>query len=188
MKLAMDQTNAAEARAILDQFPDLYSAVLRGTRIEQQNEAGMLCSFELPLVGKRTVTAPTALEAIRAALLELTDILTRTPTQMLPQGLRGAVPKLPVASENLPISKDNKGVRFQGKERQLTIGVSMLLKHLYREWRTNNALPLQKLLDKLPRLALKTSMSEPTQKARQRSSPYCRRKCADGSRLTPNRS
>lgn len=125
MKLAMDQTNAEEAQAILDQFPELYSAVLRGTRIEQQNETEVVCSFELPLVGKRTVTAPTALKAIRVALLELTDILTQAPTQMLPQESRGAVPKLPVASENLPTLEDNKGARFQGKERQLTIGVSM---------------------------------------------------------------
>lgn len=125
MKLTADQMGTAEARAMLDQLPELYFAVLKGTHIEQPNEAEVRCSFELPVVGKRTVTAPTALEAIRATLLEVTDLLTRTPAQMLPQGWRGYTPTSPAASGGIPTLADDKGARFQGKARQLTIGVTM---------------------------------------------------------------
>lgn len=125
MKLVADQMGTAEARAMLDQLPELYFAVLKGTHIEQPNEAEVRCSFELPVVGKRTVTAPTALGAIRATLFEVTEILTRTPAQMLPQGWRNSAPTSPTAPESLPNMTDDKGARFHGKARQVTIGVSM---------------------------------------------------------------
>lgn len=123
MKLAADQISTAEARAMLDQLPQLYFAVLKGTYIEQPNEAEVRCSFELPFVGKRTVTAPTALEAIRAMILEVTDVLAQT----LPQGRHGSVQTLSPTLEPPPILRDDKGVRFQGKARQVTIGVTMPL-------------------------------------------------------------
>lgn len=125
MKLAADQISTAEARAMLDQLPELYFAILKGTSIEQPNEAEVRCSFELPFFGKRTVTAPTALEAVRATLHEVADVLTRAPAQILPQGCSDSVPTLPVAWESLSTLGDSRGTRFQGKARQLTIGVTM---------------------------------------------------------------
>jgi hypothetical protein len=125
MKLSADQMGTAEARAMLDQLPEIYFAVLKGTRIEQPNEAEVRCSFELPVVGKRTVTAPTASEAIRAALTELTDSLTRTPVHMMPQGWHASVLDSPAVSESLSTVGDDTRSRFRGKTRQITIGVTM---------------------------------------------------------------
>ena len=64
------------------------ASILKNTHIEQLPGAEARCSFELPILGKRTTTAPTALQAIRAALLELTDVLTRTPPGKWPEGWR----------------------------------------------------------------------------------------------------
>jgi hypothetical protein len=125
MKFAAGQLGTEEARAMLDQLPELYVAVLRGTRIEQPSEAEVRCSFELPLLGKRTVTAPTALEAIRATLLEVADALTRTPVEALPQGWRVSTPLPPAGTDGISTVPNEKGARFQGKARQLTIGVTM---------------------------------------------------------------
>lgn len=125
MKLASDPMGTAEGRAMLDQLPAVYFAILKGARIEQQAGAGIRCSFELPVLGTRTTTAPTAREAIRAVLLELTDVLTRTSVDSWPEGWRSFV--LPAYSSSLNESPagGTKTERFQSKSRQFTIGVTM---------------------------------------------------------------
>lgn len=125
MKLAADQKGTAEALAMLEQLPELYFAVLKGTHIDQPNEAEFRCTFELQIGGKRTVTAPTALEAIRAMLISVTDVLTQTPAHMLPQGRHGPALTSPATSDTLPTLGDDRSARFHGKTRQFTIGVTM---------------------------------------------------------------
>ncbi|MEJ5999729.1 hypothetical protein [Paucibacter soli] len=121
MKLVPDPVGTVEGRAMLDQLPELYFAVLKSTQIERNAGAGIRCSFELPTLGKRTKTAPTAREAIRAVLLELSDVLTMTPVDQWPAGWHM------LASQGASTSKDDgrKPERFQSKARQLTIGVTM---------------------------------------------------------------
>lgn len=122
MYIASNQKGTAEARAILDHLPELYFAVLKSAHIEQPDENAVRCSFELPVLGKRTKTAPTAIEAIHAALLDLADVLTKTPTQQWPEKWRD----LTLAS-SVPQGKAHTETtqRFQAKSRQFTIGVTM---------------------------------------------------------------
>lgn len=127
MNPALDPMGTAEARAMLDQLPGLYFEVLKSTHIEQATEVGVQCSFELPVLGKRTATAPTALQAIRAVLLELTDVLTRTPTGEWPDAWRNPALSHSSAPERIPSLEDAKAERFKGKARQWTIGVTMPL-------------------------------------------------------------
>jgi hypothetical protein len=115
----------AEGRAMLDQLPELYFAVLKNTQIEQQAGAGIRCSFELPVLGKRTKTAPTARDAIRAVLIELSEVLTKTPSHEWPKdwhSLASAVSSTMGSGFSKPGEKPD---RFQSKARQFTIGVSM---------------------------------------------------------------
>ena len=125
MNPASSPMGTAEARALLDRLPELYFSILKNTHVEQQFGSEASCSFELPVLGKRTITAPNALQAIRAALLELTDVLTRTPTHQWPQSwLQAELP--PSAAENaIPSSKNTKPTRFQSKARSFTIGVTL---------------------------------------------------------------
>lgn len=125
MNPAPDPMGTAEARAMLDQLPELYFAILKNTRIEQPPGSEARCSFELPVLGKRTTTAPTALQAIRAALLELTDLFTRNPSHEWPEGWHQAASSLPAASQSSPASDDDKAERFQAKARQFTVGVTL---------------------------------------------------------------
>lgn len=120
MKFAHDPVGAAEGRAMLDQLPGLYFSILKQTQIEQTGTA-IRCSFDLPLVGKCTKTAPTAREAIRAMLLELTDALTQIPAAQWPADWEGST-----TSHALEATiKDDRPDRFQAKVRQFTIGVTM---------------------------------------------------------------
>ncbi len=127
MNPAPDAMGAAEERAVLDQLPGLYFAVLKSTHIEESAEAGFLCTFELPVLGRRTTTAPTALQAIRAALLELTDLVTKTPPEEWPKEWRNPALLHPTASTATPSVEDEKHKRYQSKARQFTIGITMPL-------------------------------------------------------------
>src|SRR4051794_12051004 len=88
MNHTRDPMGTTEARAMLDQLPGLYFAVLKSARVEQHAGAGIRCSFELPVLGKRTKTAPTARDAIRAVLVELSEVLTKTPSHEWPEAWR----------------------------------------------------------------------------------------------------
>lgn len=124
MNPTSDPMGTADARAILDQLPELYFSVLKNTHVEQQAGAEVRCSFELPVLGRRTTTAPTALQAIRAALLELTDVLTKMPPHEWPEEWHRAVLSPSAAAQGIH-SQDDKTERFQAKARQFTIGVTM---------------------------------------------------------------
>lgn len=127
MTLAPDPMGTAEARAMLDQLPELYFAVLKNTHIEQSAGAEAQCSFEVPALGKRTTTAPTALQAVRAALLELTDVLTKTPPDQWPEAWRNPSLSTATPSHDILSREGDKAQRFQAKARQFTIGVTMPL-------------------------------------------------------------
>jgi len=125
MNLAPDPMGTAEARAMLDQLPELYFSILKSAHIEQSAGAEVRCSFELPVLGKRTTTAPTALQAVRAALLELADALTRSPPHEWPEGWRHAAFSPSAATQGIPSSEDDRTERFQAKARQFTVGVTL---------------------------------------------------------------
>lgn len=126
MNPAPDSMSLAEEKAVLDQLPGLYFAVLKSTHIEHSAETGAVCTFELPVLGRRTTTAPTALQAIRAALLELADLLTRTPPEEWPKEWHNPALSHPAAAISRPV-EDDKLERYQSKARQFTIGVTMPL-------------------------------------------------------------
>ncbi|KGH09731.1 hypothetical protein P368_02325 [Comamonas thiooxydans] len=119
---------ADEGRAMLDQLPALYFAILKDTRIEPAGNHGVRCFCDLPVIGRTSKTAPTAREAIRAVLLAVSDSLTSLPVDQWPTNWH-ALSSQP--SEAKPLSSvrksEVKAERFQAKGRQVTIGVTMFL-------------------------------------------------------------
>jgi hypothetical protein len=109
-------------------LPELYFAILKNTYIEQQTGSEIRCSFELPVLGKRTKTAPTARDAIRAVLVELSEILTRTPSHEWPPGWRSLALSVSSESGNGGSRQDVEVRRHQSKARQFTIGATMPVK------------------------------------------------------------
>src|SRR5688500_3772418 len=116
MKVARDPMGTAEGRAMLDQLPELYFAILKNAHIEQQPGAGIRCSFELPVLGKRTKTAPTARDAIRAVLIELSELLTEAPSHEWPDDWRSFASSVSTSKAH----EDERPERFQAKARQFT--------------------------------------------------------------------
>ena len=125
MSLARDPMGAAEGRAMLDQLPELYFAILKTAHIEQHSDAGIRCSFELPILGKRTKAAPTARDAIRAVLVELAEVLTKTPTSEWPKDWYSLVLSVSPTRYDGASGRSENPRRFQSKPRQFTIGVTM---------------------------------------------------------------
>jgi hypothetical protein len=126
MKLAPDPMGTDDGTAMLEKLPGLYFAILRGTHIEREASGEIRCSFELPVIGKRTKTAPTAREAIRAVLLELTDALTQFPADQWPAVVRYVSSSTPAVDKNGSVNEEpGKVKRFKAKARQFTIGVTM---------------------------------------------------------------
>jgi len=110
---------------MLDQLPELYFAVLKSTQIEQHAGTGVRCSFELPVLGKRTKIAPTARDAIRAVLIELSEVLTKTPSHEWPPDWHTIASSVSFAVGNIPVKDKREEARFKSKNRQFTIGVTM---------------------------------------------------------------
>lgn len=126
MKLARDPMGVAEGRAMLDQLPVLYFAVLRSARIEQlDGAAGICCSFELPILGRRTKTAPTVRDAIRAVLIDLSEVLTKVSIDEWPEDWFNLVSSVPSTMRSGISKEQGRNERFQSKVRQFTIGVTM---------------------------------------------------------------
>lgn len=125
MKLARDPMGTAEGRAILDQLPQLYFAVLKNAYIEQHAEAEIRCSCELPIIGKRTKTAPTARDAIRAILVDLAEVLTKTPCDKWPKDWHTLALSASSAIDCSASKESERPERFQSKARQFTVGVTM---------------------------------------------------------------
>ena len=134
-----DPMAAAEGRAMLDQLPELYFAVLKSAQIEEHTGAGIRCSFELPVLGKRTMTALTARDAIRAVLVELAEVLTNTAPHDWPPDWHGIASSVTSAMESRTPKRGGSSARFQSKLRQFTIGVTMPAKF---------KLSLQRIADK----------------------------------------
>ncbi len=125
MNSAHDPVGLAEGRALLALLPNAYLAAIKSTQLEHRVGSEVSCSIELPSLGKRTTTAPTAREAIRAVLIELSDALTRMPLHEWPmdwdQHLLSATP----SPGNAAALEGEKAERFQSKARQFTIGVTL---------------------------------------------------------------
>lgn len=132
MTIARNPMGADEGRAMLDQLPALYFAILKDTRIEPVADHGVRCFFDLPVLGRTSKTAPTAREAIRAVLLELSDSLTSMPMDQWPSDWHAFLSQ---PSEAKPLlnarTSEGKTERFQAKGRQATIGVTMFLSLKY---------------------------------------------------------
>ncbi len=124
MKPAQDPVDVAEGRAMLIHLTDLYFGILKDAELETAEDGSIACSFELPRVGRRTQTAPTAREAIRAVLLELSDALTKTSLVDWPEEWRRPKRSYRVDKTAAKAAPD-KGDKFQSKARQMTIGVTL---------------------------------------------------------------
>lgn len=127
MKPAQDPVDVAEGRAMLDRLTDLYFGILKDAELVAAADGAIACSFELPMVGKKTRTAPTAREAIRAVLIELSEALTKSPLTEWPDAWRKPSHSYRVSKTSALSVPDNseKGERFQSKARQMTIGVTL---------------------------------------------------------------
>jgi hypothetical protein len=125
MNFARDPMGADEGKAMLDQLPELYYAVLKNTQIEQMPGAAVRCSFEIPVLGRRIKTAPTARDAIRAVLVELSEVLTRTPSDQWPEDWHSLAWSVSSAMRGGSVTEHRNTERFQSKARQFTIGVTM---------------------------------------------------------------
>ena len=112
MNPCQDQAGLTRAQALLSQLPESYFTILKAAQLEEQVGDGVRCTFDIPGIGKRTSSAPSAIEAIRLALIELASILTTTP----------------ISSTEAFFGESNTHQvpeRFQSKTRQLTVGVTM---------------------------------------------------------------
>lgn len=121
MKSSRAHTSVADGKAILDRLPQLYFTVLKNTQIEA-TQTGFRCSVDLPVLGRRASERPTAAEAIRAILGEITDALTAPSTLEWPTEWRSLVAEL---SESDQLNSESHRDRFQSKARQFTLGVTM---------------------------------------------------------------
>lgn len=111
-----DVKDVAETRALLDHLPDLYFAILKSAHIERPSKTEVRCTFEIPVLGRRTTTASNEKEAIQALLKELADVLTEMPAARWPATWRAFTSHTQPAVESQ---------RFQSKVRQFTVGVTM---------------------------------------------------------------
>lgn len=125
MNSAHDPVGLAEGRALLALLPNAYLTAINSTQLEHRVGSEVSCSFELPSLGKRTKTAPTAREAIRAVLIELADVLTRIPLHEWPKNWDQLVLPATPSLGNAPAFEGEKAERFQSKARQFTIGVTL---------------------------------------------------------------
>ena len=125
MNPAHDPVDLAEGRALLALLPNLYVAAIKSAQLERRGATEVRCSFELPSLGERTKTAPTAREAIRAVLVEISDILTRMPLHEWPREWDQHALLVTSSLGSASVLDDEKAERFQSKARQFTIGVTL---------------------------------------------------------------
>jgi hypothetical protein len=128
MNVSHDRMGVVEGRALLEELPQLCFVVLRDAQLEVQPGEGVRCSFELPEIGRRSKTAETALAAIRAAMYELIDVLTRSSVQEWPKEWHRLVGGACSFDSHKLVSGVEGAERFRAKARQLTIGVTMPVK------------------------------------------------------------
>ena len=123
MNIASKRMDISEAQGLLDLLPSLYFAVLKNTSIEQDANHLVRCTFELPILGKRIKTASSAIDAMKDALSEISELLTSKSEDDLNEILstllasNAPVPELALTGE--------KADRFRAKNRQITIGVTV---------------------------------------------------------------
>ncbi|UIF86274.1 hypothetical protein [Cupriavidus sp. UYPR2.512] len=125
MNPAHDPVGLSEGRALLARLPNLYLAAIKSTQLEYRGGSEVRCSFDLPSLGKRTKSAPTAREAIRAILIELSDALTRMPLHEWPNDSGRHCWSATPPMESASVLEGETAERFQSKARQFTIGVTL---------------------------------------------------------------
>jgi hypothetical protein len=121
MNLTSDREDFAHGQGLLSQLPESYFAILKATRLEQQVDNSVVCTFEVPGIGRRKVSASSSVEAIRLSLIELASFLTTS----LPTEWVHAMTANTSSTERPEITEKIAAERFQSKNRQLTIGVTM---------------------------------------------------------------
>jgi hypothetical protein len=126
MNAAQNRAAVAEGKALLDELSSLYFVALKSSQVEQQPSGQYRCSFELPSTGRQSTSAPTMMEAVRAAVHTLSDVLTATPRDRWPDAWRELAAttgnlKCKFQASPLPATSE----RFQSKARQFTIGVTL---------------------------------------------------------------
>jgi hypothetical protein len=126
MSPAHDLAGIADGRAMLALLPNLYTAALTSAQLEQRTDGEVFCSFILPSLGRRTKTAATAVDAIRACVIDIFDTYIELPLDEWSkdwelQSLMTTVP----SAEPLPVWESERAERFQSKSRQHTVGVTL---------------------------------------------------------------
>lgn len=126
MNITSSRKNITEVQKLLEILPDIYFAVLKNTFIEEESDSLVRCTFELPLIGKRTKVAPNAIDAMREVLAEISELLTSRPEDSLQDAWHNIMSSKMVSPEHVfqPPSELRED-RFQSKPRQLTIGITI---------------------------------------------------------------
>jgi hypothetical protein len=121
MNSTVDLADLSQGQALLSQLADGYFAILKTARLEEVAGSGVACTFEVSGVEKRTVCAPSSVEAIRLALFELASMLS---LPSFSDSIRSMTAN--VSSTGRPGLTSGATVdRFRSKTRQLTVGVTM---------------------------------------------------------------
>lgn len=128
MNVSHDPMGVVEGKALLEELPQLCFVVLRAAQLEAQPGQGVRCTFELPAIGRRSKTGETARAAIRAAMHDLLDVLTRSSSEEWPKEWHRLAGGACSFNSNNLVARAESAERFRAKARQLTIGVTMPVK------------------------------------------------------------
>jgi hypothetical protein len=121
MNSTPNSADFARGQALLSRLPDFYFAILKTAHLEQTDENEVVCTFEIAGNGKRTASAASSIEAIRAALIDISSIID-APFFSESEHLMNANACLMSETSH---SSDTKTERLRSKTRQVTVGVSM---------------------------------------------------------------
>ena len=126
MNIWQDSTGFAEGRAMLDEVPELWSLVVKNSRLEPSPTGkGVVCWYELPSVGKRKCEAHTAREAVRIMFVHVCEALTEGTPKQWPSRWHELASSVSITvAEDGTVKGEMATERFQSKSRQDTIGVT----------------------------------------------------------------
>jgi hypothetical protein len=121
MDSTLNLVDLARGQALLSRLPDRYFAILKSARLEEGVGNAIACTFEVPGAGKRTASAPSSIEAIRLALIELASMLANPFFSDPAHPMNANVSSTGGAA----LASNTTIERFHSKTRQLTVGVTM---------------------------------------------------------------
>lgn len=114
MTPTLDPIGIAEGRALLAHLPDIYCSILKSAKLNKQRaDGGVVCKFEVPGRGIKTITGADSIDALHAVLLELASSLNFFREHFLHD---------PSTMEE---AANESASRFKSKNRQMTVGVTM---------------------------------------------------------------